>query len=129
MASLIASIIFSLATTYIALQNANSITLKIAGYTFTNIPLYVVIVFSILVGILITALIYSLNCLSIALTLRSKDKIITDHQTTINHLKQEIHELEVENAQLRRIDEESEGEDQNQDYSRTYPTRIAPSIR
>jgi uncharacterized integral membrane protein len=129
MLSLIATILFGLATTYIALQNSSNITLKLGYYTFTNIPVYVVIVLSILVGILITALIHSLNRLSITLTLRSKDKIITDHQTTISQLKQEIHELEIENAQLRRIDEDSDEEEQEQEYIPTYPTRIAPSIR
>lgn len=102
MLSLILLFLVGLAMAFFATENTTGTAITIAQSTFRGIPLYVVVIGSMLLGIFISWLISLSNSLSSSLTLHRKDSAIRDAQTTIDRLKKENHNLQVENARLAR---------------------------
>lgn len=101
MLSLIVTILFGLGVAYFALQNSLNVAIHFGNYTINAVPIYTVVILSILAGVLISGIISGLNSLSAFLALRGKDKVIKDHKRSITNLKQEVRQLEVENAKLK----------------------------
>ena len=106
MLSLIVTILFGLGVAYFALQNSMNVVIHMWNYTLIGVPVYAVVVISILAGVLISWVISGLNSLAAYLALRGKDKVIKEDKRTISQLRQDLHKLEVENAQLRSTQED-----------------------
>lgn len=115
MLSLILLFLVGLAMAFFATQNTAGTAITIAQSTFRGIPLYVVVIGSILVGIVVSWLISLSNALSSTMTLHRKDSTIRDAQTTIDRLKKENHDLQLENARLARKDNTTVREKEVQD--------------
>lgn len=98
---LIVTVIFGLGIAYFATQNTTTITIKLAGYTLTDLPLYVMVVGSLLVGLLFAWIINLVSSISSSLTIHGKDKTIKEAKKTIADLTKKVHELELENTQLK----------------------------
>jgi uncharacterized integral membrane protein len=101
MLSLIVAILFGVSLTFFAFQNSVGVPVALGSYQVFAIPLYLVVVFSVLLGILMASFISGIEGISSYLTLRRKNHIITTDERTINELQQKIHNLEMENAKLR----------------------------
>lgn len=101
MVSLIIVFLFALAVAYFALQNAVAVPIVFASTVFHSVPLYFVIIASVLVGIILSSLIGSIGNVSTYMKLRNKDDRIHNDEKVINDLQQKIHDLEIENAQLK----------------------------
>lgn len=95
MLGLIVLVIFGLGMAYFATQNTLPISFTIGNYRFTNIPLYFLVIGSLLLGIFISWIVSIMDGLS---STKGVDK-------TIEELKEEKHELEVDNARLKEKEE------------------------
>jgi putative membrane protein len=93
-------LVIGLVITFFAAQNSALTTVSVANYTFEQIPLYVVIILSLLVGFFISWLLSLVGFISSSLTIFGKDRKINETTKTIEDLKNKIHQLEIENAQL-----------------------------
>src|SRR3989344_9568377 len=101
MLTLIFTILFGIGFAFFATQNINSTTISLGPYGFTNVPLYLVVLLSLFVGILLSAVISSLNSFASYLSLRGKDTKIHQTEKEVDHLKQNLKLLELENAKLK----------------------------
>lgn len=106
MLSLIVTIMFALAIAYFAIQNTLGVTLVVANNIFTNVPLFAIVIGSVLLGVLMSSVISGLNTLSTYLTIRSKEHIIHEDAKAIHSLQNKVQQLEVENARLRTDEQE-----------------------
>ncbi len=100
MLSLIVVMLFALAVAYFAIQNTIGVTLVVANNVIANVPLYFVIISSIVLGVLLSSIISGMNSLEAYQKLRGKEKVIAHDQEEIHALQDKVQSLETENAQL-----------------------------
>lgn len=101
MITLIALAIFGLGAAYFATQNTTPVTVTIGTYLWPNIPLYLLIIGSFLLGIAICWVASSADRLSTALTLRHDKKLIQELEQKVTDRTKRIHELELENTKIK----------------------------
>lgn len=101
MIGLILTVIFGLGIAYFSTQNTGGITIKLYQYAWHNIPLYFVIVGSLLAGIVMASLISFVNNISSKMILRGKDSKIKETKQLVDTLTKNLHQLELENAALK----------------------------
>lgn len=101
MLSLIVFFLFGLAVAYFAIQNTLGVTMVLANNIFTGVPLYLIVIGSILTGIVLSWIISGLNAISVYRKLRGKEKVIESDQREIHALKEKVAALETENVQLK----------------------------
>lgn len=101
MATLIITVLLGLVIAFFATQNTGTTSLFFFNYSIPNIPVYVVVVGALLFGLLISWIISLVNYITAGLTMRGKDKKISDYKKeNAEHLKK-IHQLELDNARLK----------------------------
>ena len=103
-------LILALAFGYFATQNTLSIPITLANYKLPNVPLYIVIGVTLLLGLSFSWLMSLLNSFSTAMKLRGKDNTIKGSEKTINDLTKQVNQLEIENARLKGKKESEEHE-------------------
>ncbi len=101
MSVLIIIVIFGLAIAYFATQNTTGVTIRLAQYTWTQVPLYIVTVGSLLIGVFIAWIISLVDVISSTLTIHGKESAIKEAKKTIADLTKQVHHLELENTQLK----------------------------
>lgn len=101
MTTLISLVLFGIVVSYLAIQNTMLVSLKFPGYTLENIPLYLVILGSLLLGFLIAGVLSSINSMFSAFKIMGKNNEINSSQKEIESLKDKIHHLELEIAELK----------------------------
>jgi uncharacterized integral membrane protein len=94
MLTLILGVLLTVFVGYFATQNTTSVPIHLTGYTQPSVPLYIVILGSLLLGLLIAGLLNLLSGIGAAFTLRGKD-------AKAHQLENQIAKLEKENATLR----------------------------
>lgn len=87
---------------YISKYNLMPVTVNLRLYTFSNIPLFYVIIGSLLVGLIFSYLVYLVHAISAAFKLRNKDKEIKNEKSEVLELTKRVHQLELENEKLKR---------------------------
>lgn len=92
--------IIGLTMAFFATQNTSQVTIVIGTYTLYGVPLYLLAIGSLLLGIALSWLINVTDTIATMFALRGKDSAIHTANRTIESLKREINELEVENARL-----------------------------
>jgi uncharacterized integral membrane protein len=130
MLSLIIIFLFALGVAWFAIQNTFAVPVVFATTVFHAVPLYFLIIASVLVGIILASLIGSIDNLSAYMKLRGKDNRIHDHERAIDDLQQKVHNLEIENAQLKTTNEHPDMRDAHDniatktedEHSHTRPT-------
>ena len=100
MFTLILLVILSLGFSYFATFNTQLSTITIPGYAQLQIPLYIIIGVTLVLGLSISWLNGLLDLLPIAMKLRGKEHVIKDAKATIHDLTHRINKLEIENAKL-----------------------------
>lgn len=100
MSILIVAVLFGLIFSSFATQNTIGVNIQFANYLIT-LPLYLIVLGSLLLGLLISWVINLIDNLSSAFTLQSKEHQIRSTQHEVEVLHDKIHQLEVENARLR----------------------------
>jgi uncharacterized membrane protein (DUF106 family) len=115
MAILFILIVFGLGMAYFATQNTGLIHITIASFYSGGIPVYVIVIGSILLGIFISWLISLMNSLTASFKMRKIHAEIRDAHRTIDELTKKNSELLKENASLKSEQEEQITEDEVQE--------------
>lgn len=103
---LILFVIVGAGMAYLAQNNLMLVTLNLGPYVLSSIPLFYVIVGSLLTGLASAYLIYVVNSLFIAISMRKKDSKIKKSSSEIADLTKQIHQLEIENERLKKNSDE-----------------------
>lgn len=86
---------------YFAAQNTQLVSVNLFRYTIPSIPLYVVVLGALLIGIIISMVMSFFGFISTTLKLFGKDNTIKQSSKEIDNLKKRIHDLELENENLK----------------------------
>jgi uncharacterized integral membrane protein len=98
---LLIAVISGLAIGYFATQNTTPVTIRFNDYLWEDIPLYLVMLGSLLVGLFMAWILYFARSVSSRLTIYGKDHAVKKAQDTVVDLERRVQELEVENARLK----------------------------
>jgi uncharacterized integral membrane protein len=97
---------------YISKYNFTPVSVNLGFYIFSDIPLFYVIVGSLLFGLILSYLAYLFHSISTSLTLRGKNKEIKKNKDEVLELTKNVHQLELENEKIKN-GSDSEPTDQN----------------
>lgn len=100
MIALITLFLVGIGMAFFATQNLGTTAITIAGYSYADIPVYVVVLGSMLIGIVVSWILYLTNAVSSLVTLRGKNSEIKGALQTVDELKKENDTLRMENAKL-----------------------------
>ena len=93
-------VILGLGFSFFATQNIVPVIVNIANYSF-SVPLYIVVIASILIGLLISFIISLIENISTSFTLWGKENKIKQAREKIATMNKQISELERENIDLK----------------------------
>jgi len=86
---------------YISQFNFIPVTVNFGFYVFSNIPLFYVIVGSLLFGLVLSYLIFLVRSISTYFSFRGKNNEIKKDKDEILELTKRIHQLELENEKIK----------------------------
>jgi hypothetical protein len=86
---------------YLAQSNLMLVPLHLGTYVFSDIPLFYIIIGSLLIGLVLAYLLYLVNSIFTAFTMHKKDNKIKQGKNEIVDLTKQIHKLELENERLK----------------------------
>ena len=101
MLNIIFLLIAGSALTYISQYNLELVSVNLGIYTFSNIPLFYVIVGSLLVGLILSYLMQLLSNVFTYFEIRGKSREIKSGQEEILDLTKTVHQLELANEKLK----------------------------
>jgi uncharacterized integral membrane protein len=84
-----------------AFQNPAGVTLSVGAFSVPNVPIYVVIISSMLSGFLIAAFVSVYNNFNHFMSTRRRENSLKGVREKINNLNLKVQELEAENARLK----------------------------
>ncbi len=108
MVLIILLLVFGILAALFAAQNTVNLDVTLLGYTLHQIPLYLIMLGSLLVGILVSSVFNLSNIISSSLKIHGKDVKLKKSKNTETDLNNRIHQLELENARLKGRNEEKE---------------------
>ena len=82
---------------YISKFNFMPVSVNLGLYAFSDIPLFYVIVGSVVFGLVLSYLFYLIHAISNSFTLRGKNKEIKENKEEVLELTKNVHQLELEN--------------------------------
>ncbi|MDE2025538.1 MAG: DUF1049 domain-containing protein [Patescibacteria group bacterium] len=100
MLSLIVLIIFGMGAAFFATQNTGTVHVLLGNFMLSGVPLYIVVIGSILFGVFISWLISLIDSFSTIFTLHGKDVLLKKSQETVEKLQEKNHQLEEEVSRL-----------------------------
>jgi lipopolysaccharide assembly protein A len=86
---------------YISKYNFMPVTVNLGHYVFSNIPLFYVIVASLLIGLVLSYMFYIVKAISTSFKLRGMDNEIKKDKDEVLELTKRVHQLELENEKLK----------------------------
>ncbi len=98
---LITLVIFGILAALFATQNTANASITIATYTFDGLPMYLIVLASLLLGLILSSVIGLLNSISSSLTIHGKNAELKESDRAVNDLTKRIHKLEIENEHLK----------------------------
>jgi len=98
---------------YLAQNNLMPVTLHLGTQTFSGIPLFYIIIGSLLAGLVLAYLLYLVNSIFTAFIMHGKDNKIKQGKSDIVDLTKQIHKLELENERLKNNSTIIEPQDNN----------------
>ena len=101
MLSLIFLLIIGAGITYLSVQNTAIVSLTFLDYTFKDLPIYYVILGSILFGVVLAYSISFINSISTYMLIRTQHKRIGKERKEVAELTKRVHQLELENVGLK----------------------------
>ncbi len=102
MLSLILLLILGSGIAFLSLQNTQLVTVTFLTYSVSNIPLYFVIIGSLMVGILMAYVLYLSKAISSGLTIRGQRNKLKHEKLENAELTKSVHQLELKNAGLKK---------------------------
>ena len=100
MFNLIVYVILAIVFAYFSTQNTNPISLTLATYKIENIPIYIVLGVTLLIGLLFSWLHGLVGGFTSSMKIIGKENIIKDERKAIHELTKKVNELQLENARL-----------------------------
>jgi uncharacterized integral membrane protein len=100
MLALIFTVIFSIFIGYFATQNTSALTIHFWSYSWSGIPMYLIVLISLLVGLLFAWMFNLLTVISSSLTIKGKDQALLKAKNDNLELIKKVHQLELENTKL-----------------------------
>ena len=100
MLTLILLLVIGSALVYVSKFNFTPVTLNLGMYVFSDVPLFYVIIGSLLIGLVLSYLISLVRALSNSFTLYGKNKEIKNDKDEIMELTKRVHQLELEKEKL-----------------------------
>ncbi|MGZ8464848.1 MAG: lipopolysaccharide assembly protein LapA domain-containing protein [Candidatus Binatia bacterium] len=97
---LLVAVISGIAIAYFGMQNVSPVTIWLNEFVWNDVPLYLVIVGSLLVGLFMAGILYFARSVSSTLTIYGKDRAMKKTKHTVADLEQRVHDLEAEKARL-----------------------------
>lgn len=113
MLTLILFLVVGAIMVYLAQNNLMLVTLHLGKYVFSGIPLFYIIIGSLLTGLVLAYLVYLVNSIFTAFTMHGKDNKIKQTKNEIVDLTKQIHQLELENERLKNNSTIIEPQDKN----------------
>lgn len=110
---LILLLIIGTGMAYISKNNLTPVTLNLGTYIFSDIPLFYVIIGSLVTGLVLAYIIHFINSLFTAYSMYKKDKKITEGKSEIVDLTKQVHQLELTNERLKNNSTPKEPQDKN----------------
>jgi uncharacterized integral membrane protein len=101
MLSILFSAILGLAIGYFALQNATPVNIQLGEMVFSEVPVYLIAVGSLILGILVASIFYLARTVSANMTIHGRHNQPTTDNKTVVALERRIHDLEIENTRLK----------------------------
>ena len=98
---------------YLAQDNSMLATLRLGTSVVSGIPLFYVIIGSLLAGLVFAYLIHLVNSIFTAFSMHRKDTAIKHGKSDIVNLTKRIHQLELENERLKNESSVDEPRDSN----------------
>jgi uncharacterized metal-binding protein len=98
---LILFLIIGSALVYISKFNFTPVTVNLGVITISDIPLFYVIVTSLLIGLVLSYLLHLVHAISVSYKLRGKDNEIKKDKNEVLELTKQVHQLELDNEKLR----------------------------
>jgi hypothetical protein len=98
---------------YLSQNNFMVVSLHLGGYEFSGIPLFYIIIGSLVTGLVLAYLLYLVNSIFIAYTMHQKDNNIKQGKSDVVDLTKRIHQLELENERLKNNSTIIEPQDSN----------------
>jgi hypothetical protein len=89
------------------------VSVNLGVVTFSNIPLFYVIAAALIIGLLLSYLVYRIQAISTFFQVRGKNKEIKNEKEEVLELTKRIHQLELENEKIKNGSVETEPTDQN----------------
>ena len=86
---------------YLAQNNLSLITLHLGPYSFSDIPLFYVIIGALIAGLIFAYIVFFINSIFTGFTMRGKDKTIKQGKSEVIDLTKQVHQLELENERLK----------------------------
>lgn len=85
---------------YISKFNFMLVSVNLGPYVFSDIPLFYVIVGSLVTGLALSYLVFLVKSISTYFSLRDKDNEIKKTKDEVLELTKQVHQLELENEKL-----------------------------
>jgi uncharacterized membrane protein YciS (DUF1049 family) len=101
MFALIILVVFGIGVAFFATQNTQAISITLANYPLTGVPLYLIVLGSLLLGFVVSWVISLADVISSALKIHGKENTIKDDKKQISELTKKVHQLELENERLK----------------------------
>ncbi len=102
MVSLILLLILASGIAFFSQQNTMQVTVTFLQYSFPNLPLFYVMIASMLLGIFLAYIVHIGQSISTALTISEKTKKNKKLKQTLLELVKKNHQLELENVRLKK---------------------------
>ncbi len=101
MSTLILVTIFGLGFAFFATQNTGAVNISFGNSGLFSIPIYLVVLGSLLIGLVLSWVINTIDWIGSTWTIRDRESKIKDIAGNNLVLQKQIHDLELENARLR----------------------------
>lgn len=101
MAAIFLSVIFGLGIGYFATQNTAPVAIQMGELILEDVPLYLVVLGSLLLGLFIAWTFYVARTLSTTLAIYGRDSAIKKAKHVVADLEQRVRDLEAANARLK----------------------------
>lgn len=112
MLTLILLLVIGSVLVYISKYNFIPVTLNLGFRSFSNVPLFYIIVGSVLFGLVLSYLVSLVRAMANSRTLRGKNKEIKKNKEEVLELTKNVHKLELENEKIKN-GSDSEPSDKN----------------
>lgn len=97
---LIATIIFAGIIAFFATQNAGPVDLHLGKYNLASVPLYWVVLGSVLATLIFSWVMFLMNSISSSFVLHGRNNSLKKLEKENEKLTEKIHKLEIDNARI-----------------------------